>query len=245
MLAGLIRQFDSGFQPPSQGRTFDTDQSAYRKCDKETLPFYDRQLVEAFDGRVRDDFSSVLVSMADYASYYLHSESMEKMQWLGQALFTLLEKDTGSDGDLFFYCDGGISKEQLLSQEHIFIPALLLAMWHYVLMNRPNNKLGRPTYEAWYRMQGEKGDRWTFVSDIGKDYNRNTTFDFESDEDSLGAESYVNDQQETGEDPIEPEIMEETTEQDGIKELHQTVMINNGPGPQIKEHHGDIVININ
>ena len=96
MLAGLIRQFDSGFTPPTQGRTFDSDQADYRSCQKEDgayLPFKDTQLTDAYDAKVRTDFTAAFSSMEEYADHYLNAESKEKMRWLGQALLTLLNDD--------------------------------------------------------------------------------------------------------------------------------------------------------
>ena len=163
------------------------------------------------------------------------------MRWLGQALLTLLADDKGSEGDRFYYCEGGITKGHLLTLDHVSIPSLALAMWHYVLINRKENLLGRPTFEAWNRSQGEKGDKWTFVSDIGKSYPRNVDFCFSMARMDSG--SATEDKEGKGED-VEPEILEEIQEQNDVKELHQTIMINNGSGPQVKDLHGDIVINI-
>ena len=182
MLAGLIRLIDSGFKVPDQGRTFDTDQSAYRACDKESsayFPFFDQQLVENYDCKVRESYTDAYAKMEAYAKYYLNADSEEKMRWLGQALLTLLDDDKMiDDSEILFYCDGGITKKQILSLNHICIPSLMLALWHYIVVFRPHNKLGRPTFEKWNSPAGEKGDKWIFVSDIGKTYPRDVRFDF-------------------------------------------------------------------
>ena len=183
MLAGLIQQFDSGFRPPMQGRTFDTDQSAYRSCEKDALPFFDQQLADTYDRKVRDDFDAALSRMEDYARYYLNTESQEKMDWLGYALIDTLQKDGLIQADqILYYQPGGITKSKLLTLEHVYIPSLLLALWHFILTRRPGNRAGRATFEAWNVQQGEKGNRWTFHSDIGLDYPIKIKFDFDKGE---------------------------------------------------------------
>lgn len=184
MLAGLIQQFNSGFKIPTQGRAFDSDQSDYRSCKKNSgsyLPFDNDKFISAYDKKVRENFSTAWATMNDYATYYLNAGSPEIMQWLGQALLTYLDGDAMDEDERLYYCDGGITKAHLLSLDYVCIPSLILAMWHYILNNRPNNKDGRPTFEAWNTKVGEKGDKWDFTSDIGKSYPKRVEFGMEPD----------------------------------------------------------------
>ena len=120
-------------------------------------------------------------------------------------------------------------------------------MWHFIVTKRPDNKSGRKTFEAWNRQSGEKGDRWTLSSDIGKTYPRSVSFGFAVDDaqSDRPTEDNAENTQWENVDWSQAEQEKFTREKDGVKEVHQTIMQNFGSGPQIKEYNGNIVININ
>lgn len=179
MLEALIRLYKPSFEKPGGG-TFTGNTSDYKTCKTSFgtyLPFDDETEIKAFDKRVKTDYETVLKEMDDYITSFLDSKSEDRMRWLMKALFTVIEKDIGmTDDTLLYTSESPITKKELLSSDHYCLSNLLLALWHFIIMNRPDNKLGRATYGVMYTPPSEKGARWKFKKEFGTNYYRR--FDF-------------------------------------------------------------------
>lgn len=46
-----------------------------------------------------------------------------------------------------------------------------MGIWHFILLERPDNIIGRGTYLSWFEEPAYKGDKWKFISNIGKAYS--------------------------------------------------------------------------
>lgn len=181
MLEALIRFPVPSFRRPAMGRTFEGDTSDYRACKVEfgeNLPFDEALEIQAFDKKGRTEYGSVLAKMDSFAESYLWVDSEERMRWLVQALLTLIETDELIAPETPFYLSGTpVTKAELLSLDHYRLSALLLSVWHFVIMNRPDNLRGRATFEAWHERADEMNAKWRFTSEIGKAYPREISFD--------------------------------------------------------------------
>lgn len=182
MLEALIQMLMPSFKQPTVGRTFEGDTSDYRSCKVSygaNLPFDDGVEINRFDDRVKNRYLSVLDDMERFVEEYLKTESDERMQWLTQALLTLIDKDTLiKPNEQFYLSDTPITKSELLALNHYCLSALLIGIWHYIIMHRPDNMRGRSTFEAWHCRSNGTNGRWRFISNIGKNYPKPITYQF-------------------------------------------------------------------
>jgi len=180
MLEGLIQLFKPSFTQPDFGRTFEGETSEYRSCKEshtENLPFDEEIEITAFDDRVKTDYETVLKDMDDYITSFLDSKSEVRMRWLMKALFTIVENDADMKDDTPFYTsEKPITKKELLSFDHYCLSNLLLALWHFIVLNRPDNTLGRATFESINTRTSTMNAKWKFNKEFGTNYYRR--FDF-------------------------------------------------------------------
>lgn len=175
LLKRLIMLFDPSFYEGA-GTTFETSASLYASCEKSTadcLPFDDAALVNAFDRRIKSDYSACHSQMGMIADCFLATDKPAKMQELSYSLLNLIKEDKSiSPGDAFYALESGraVAKIELLALDRINLPALLLGIWHYILLNRKDNKIGRDTYISWHSIPDVKGSKHEFVSDIGSSF---------------------------------------------------------------------------
>ena len=181
ILEALIQLIVPSFHQPSAGKTFEVDTSDYRACKVShgvNLPFDDTTEIDGFNNRVKSQYQSVAHQMDALVDNFLHTGSDERMRWLIQAILTLLSEDHSvTDDTLFYLSESPISKKELLTLDHYYLSSLLLAVWHYIVVNHPDNENGRATFERFHERADEVGARWKFISPIGKNYPRQITFD--------------------------------------------------------------------
>lgn len=184
ILGGLLSFLEPSFKVPDKKSTFDTEVSDYKKCEASKgsfLPFNQdntETLINGFNERMKDAFPKELDKADHFVSRFLKHGSEELMTWFVRALLELLEKDRQLPGekDLFFSNPDGIpvTRNQLLHQDSYCVSTLLLGIWHYIVINRPDNDSGKPTIAQWCRLgdKSVKGAHLSFVSDIGKTCGR-------------------------------------------------------------------------
>ena len=176
LLKSLILFFDPDYIPPV-GSSLETNTTRYKSCDissADCLPFSDNALINAFDKKIQTAYSSELSKMKYMADFFLTTEKSAKMQELVYGILNLIKEDDSiKPQDTFYALPNGISvsKTDLLRSTEINLYALLLGVWHFILMNRKDNTLGKPTLVAWHRLPTEKGDKHIFVSTIGDSYH--------------------------------------------------------------------------
>ena len=181
ILEALIQLIMPSFQQPSVGKTFEGDTSDYRACKVSrglNLPFDDDTEIDGFDNRVKSQYQNVVHQMDALIDNFLRTDSAEKMRWLIQAILTLISEDHSiTDDTLFYLSESPISKKELLTLDQYCLSSLLLAVWHYIVVNRPDNEKGRATFEQFHEHADEVGARWKFISPIGKTYPKQIKFD--------------------------------------------------------------------
>lgn len=159
-LAGLGRVVYPEYDPPKNKRTFTTNVNAYKSCtdDGGNLSFLFQEAATAFDERVRKDYPKALQAMCSFVDRFLEvGTSIKKEERLVNALLELIETDAGiDDNQEFFICsDGkGVTKSTLRLMSDFALQPLLLGVWHFVVVNRQDNKSGKNTFEAWCPPRG-------------------------------------------------------------------------------------------
>jgi hypothetical protein len=154
-LAGLGKVVYPEYDAPKNKRTFTTNANAYKSCadDGSNLTFLFPDAKTAFDNRVKTEYPKALKSMCDFTEQFLEvGTSIKKEAWLVKSMLELIENDQSIDDDQeFFICNGGkgVTKATIRLMSDFAIQTLLLGVWHFVVVNRPNNKLGKDTFDNW------------------------------------------------------------------------------------------------
>lgn len=168
---GLIKVAFPNFQPPL--RSFKTYTSNYKACrisTNEYLPFGDEELISNFDASVREGYREASARMSGFIRTYISEKDYSN--WLVKALLELVAADTSIENDLF-YVNGSetpISKERLLSLAEVELSSFLLGIWHYIIVNRRNNRVGEETLSRWHRKPDVYRAKHEFISDIGRNW---------------------------------------------------------------------------
>lgn len=176
LLKSLILFFDPDYIATA-GTSLETNTSLFKSCEisyADCLPFFDAALINAFDRKMQTTYHSELSTMKRLADFFLTTEKSAKMQELVYGVLNLIKDDDSIKPQDTFYAlpDGTtISKDDLLTITEVNLYALLLGVWHFILLNRKDNTIGKPTLEDWHRPPAEKGDKHIFVSKIGDTYH--------------------------------------------------------------------------
>lgn len=170
-LKELLYIFDRSAKRMS-GNSLVTIASRFRNCDpdlhSEYIRFGDPVVVEEFNGRMRDDYASVVGEVKNYADNYLDLEVNGK--WLVRALMELVEKDSLiQDNAKFMAIPGGLPayKQEFPEMQVVYIYNLLLSVWHYICCTQGMAENGQETYFALADFTGESRPRKFDRSRIG------------------------------------------------------------------------------
>jgi len=171
MLKGLIYVVTNQENAP-YAESFKKNTSEYKSCRYSGgvyIPFKETHVIKNFDNDVKNKYPDVLKRMSGFVSEYLDVENNSKIEWLVKALLETIDLDAGiNDMDVFYIQGGGhaIAKAELAALTNIELQPFLLGVLHYIILHRPDNKLGRPTFETWYTQSTEHSE-WEFTGSIG------------------------------------------------------------------------------
>lgn len=172
VLIGLIKVINPDYQEPKEG-ALKGKTNDFKSCKTSTgqyLPFGDKPEVEAFDERVRTDYQATLGAMTEFAAMFLETgTAVQKDVRLVKALIDLIEQDDSIQPNEEFYIEengGKIKKTALGGLNDVCLPAFLLGVWHYVVVNRKDNSVGKATYDDWCPENG--GAPRTYSGNMGK-----------------------------------------------------------------------------
>ncbi|SJZ94292.1 hypothetical protein SAMN02745116_01908 [Pilibacter termitis] len=175
VLRALIQVFDPTSYLPDD-KSFNTMTSKYKNCNKigdANFRYDDSTVISAFNQEVLENYNSPLVRMTEFAETYLNIETPAKYAWLVRAILELLSEDTTITDDAFFYIGDNRSastKKQLISTSDISLEPFLLGVWHFIIMNRPDNIVGKSTVARWHAAPSNPNAQRDFTSEIGKGY---------------------------------------------------------------------------
>lgn len=155
VLVGLIKVINPDYADPGKENLKGTANN-YKACKTSTstyLPFNDDQVMTAFDITVRTDYQTALNGMIGFVNDFLDlSESVHKDANLVRALVDLIQQDQSINANDEFYIgpNGEKKKKAALGDlKEVCLPSFLLGIWHYVVINRRDNTVGKITYDAW------------------------------------------------------------------------------------------------
>lgn len=180
VLVGLIKVINPDYTDPGK-ENLKVTANNYKACkisNSTYLPFDDEQVISAFDSKVRTAYQSVLNRMIGFVNDFLDiSEVVHKDVNLVRALIDLVQQDqTIQAGDEFFVEPNGEKKKKaaLGDLKEVCLPSFLLGIWHYVVVNRKDNSIGKKTY-LWLRFPDKYyiykfGEVKTVASELESDY---------------------------------------------------------------------------
>lgn len=166
------------------GNSLVTIASRFRNCDPDLhsdyIRFGDPVVVEEFNGRMREDYASVVVEVKNYADQYLDLEVNGK--WLVRALMELVEKDSLiQDNAKFMAIPGELPayKQEFPEMHVVYIYNLLLSVWHYICCTHGMTENGQETYFALIDFAGESRPRKFDRSRIGFESHEDVTVSYD------------------------------------------------------------------
>lgn len=141
--------------PPAS--TFKQNTSAYKNCTKSSgtyLPFVkDSAEVRSFDDCVHNNYTTALSRMVAFTDKYLEiGTETKKDEYLIKALVEVIKNDAEILTDAEFYIDENgtaSTKDEIIHAEVLCFQSFLVGVWHYILLHRPDNTLGRNTIDNW------------------------------------------------------------------------------------------------
>lgn len=173
VLVGLLSVINPSYVDPGKEK-LKTTANNYKRCRTSTsayFPFDDEQVIAAFDKTVRTDYQSVLNRMIEFVNKFLDlGEPVYKDAGLVRALIDLIQQDQSIKGDDEFYIepDGQTKKKTALGGlKKVCLPSFLLGVWHYVLVNRKDNSIGKETYDVWCPSNG--GGQRKYTAHMGEE----------------------------------------------------------------------------
>ena len=172
VLIGLIKVINPDYVAPA-GDTLKTKTNDFKSCKLskgEYLPFGHTPEIEEFDNRVQNNYGSALNAMAGFVERFLEiGTAAKKEERLVKALIDLIRQDESiRDDEDFYILENGqkIKKAALGDLVNVCLPAFLLGVWHYVVVNRKDNQVGQNTYNQWCPPAG--GGPRTYSGNMGK-----------------------------------------------------------------------------
>ena len=213
VLVGLIKVINPDYTDPGKENLKGTANN-YKACkisNSTYLPFDDEQVISAFDSKVKTAYQSVLNRMVGFVNDFLDmSETVHKDVNLIRAIVDLVQQDqTIKAGDEFFIGQNGEKKKKatLGDLKEVCLPSFLLGVWHFIVVNRKDNGIGKATYDVWCPSAG--GGQRKYVAHMGEGILESLTISYAD----------IVEEAETDAEPVETVIIEGTSEQ----QVQQTV----------------------
>lgn len=172
VLVGLIKVINPDYKEPYKG-TLKTKANDYKACKLskgQYLPFGDRVAVQVFDERVRKEYAYARSDMSVFVDNFIDiGTKLNKEERLVKALMDLIQQDDSIDDDVEFFIgeDGyAVRKDKFEDIDRVCLSSFLLGVWHFVVVNRKDNKVGRDTYDIWCPENGS-GPR-DYIGNMGE-----------------------------------------------------------------------------
>lgn len=181
IFAGLIKVAKPGYIEPEkqkyglkehEGKKLKKITSNFKNCNgtkkSESVPLILPAIIETFDKRVKNEYSSVLNDMQEFTNNFIDVDDTDN--WLIERLIDLVEADMSiQNAEVFYVCPTGqpISKHELCKLSKcgldVCLPAFLLGIWHFIICNQLDNNEGRDTIVRWHERNEVEGRLGRFI----------------------------------------------------------------------------------
>lgn len=182
-LIGLAQVMVPDLKRPAKTRedTVQGNTTEFKICKtaggKGYYPFSNRQSKKAFDDRVKGYYAEALKAMCDFVKNFIWVKGSDKQDVnLVKALLDLIERDDSINNSQVFYImpDGKPVTKQRIDQidgEDVCLESFLLGVWHYAIMRREGNTIGKTTMNEWCPSKG--GAPREYEGHMGENLSRN------------------------------------------------------------------------
>lgn len=182
-LIGLAQVMVPDLKRPAKTRedTVQGNTTEFKICKtaggKGYYPFSNRQSKKAFDDRVKGNYAEALKAMCDFVKNFIWVKGSDKQDVnLVKALIDLIERDDSINNSQVFYImpDGKPVTKQRIDQidgEDVCLESFLLGVWHYAIMRREGNTIGKATMNEWCPSKG--GAPREYEGHMGENLSRN------------------------------------------------------------------------
>ena len=182
-LIGLAQVMVPDLKRPAKTRedTVQGNTTEFKICKtaggKGYYPFSDRQSKKAFDDRVKGNYAEALKAMCDFVKNFIWVKGSDKQDVnLVKALLDLIERDDSINNSQVFYImpEGKPVTKQRIDQidgEDVCLESFLLGVWHYAIMRREGNTIGKATMNEWCPSKG--GAPREYEGHMGENLSRN------------------------------------------------------------------------
>ena len=182
-LIGLAQVMVPDLKRPAKTRedTVQGNTTEFKICKtaggKGYYPFSNRQSKKAFDDRVKGYYAEALKAMYDFVKNFIWVKGSDKQDVnLVKALLDLIERDDSINNSQVFYImpDGKPVTKQRIDQidgEDVCLESFLLGVWHYAIMRREGNTIGKATMNEWCPSKG--GAPREYEGHMGENLSRN------------------------------------------------------------------------
>lgn len=182
-LIGLAQVMVPDLKRPAKTRedTVQGNTTEFKICKtaggKGYYPFSNRQSKKAFDDRVKGYYAEALKAMCDFVKNFILVKGSDKQDVnLVKALLDLIERDDSINNSQVFYImpDGKPVTKQRIDQidgEDVCLESFLLGVWHYAIMRREGNTIGKATMNEWCPSKG--GAPREYEGHMGENLSRN------------------------------------------------------------------------
>lgn len=167
VMAGLMKVINPNYKNPSRDKAKSMANS-YKQCSNSGtlyLPVYDEQSVSAFDKTIKTAYQDALNRMIEFVNENLDvSAPVHKDVNLVRAVVDLIRQDQSIEPTNEFYVwpnGEKIKKAALGGLKEVCFPSFLLGVWHFIIINRKDNTVGKETYDKWCPTVGGAQRRYT------------------------------------------------------------------------------------
>ena len=167
VLVGLIRVINPAYTDPGKEKLKTIANNFKQGGNSRSVyfPFHDDQVINAFDQTVRVNYQTALNGMIGFVNDFLDmSEPVHKDVNLVRAVVDLIQQNQTIEAtDEFYVGPNGEKKKKaaLGDLKEVCLPSFLLGVWHYVVVNRKDNNIGKKTYEIWCPSAGGGQRKYT------------------------------------------------------------------------------------
>ena len=190
VLVGLITVINADYKDPGMA-VLKTKANDYKSCKLskgQYLPFGEKLTIGVFDKRVQEDYLVARNDMSTFVDRFIETGTMlQKDVRLVKALIDLIDQDDSIDDDVEFPIgENGelVRKDHFGDLDKVCLPSFLLGIWHFIVVNRKNNKVGQDTYDIWCPENG--GGTREYEGHIGQSITKEIdVYTLESEADGL------------------------------------------------------------
>lgn len=157
------------------GDSFKKDTNNFKRCiidDCSSFSFNNQELINNFDNELKANYSLKMMQMNELLNHFFDLKNEPVLNKLVRSILELIEKDDSISKNAKFYVlpnGSSITKLDILLSDTFYLSSFILGVFHYVIVNKIDNRLGIQTYKTWYTSPGNN-KKHDFTSSIGDNY---------------------------------------------------------------------------